>query len=116
MLVTVIHRAVLEKKLIDAIMEKIPGELEHRGDYFQLHHSRPVSIEALTELRRDWAMDINTLPSQFAPDGVRLLISDMDSTFINIECVDEIADFAGTTEEQVIRVISALKKDNLIAL
>ena len=26
----------------------------------------------------------------------------------------EIADFAGTTEEQVIRVISALKKDNLI--
>lgn len=28
----------------------------------------------------------------------------------------EIADFAGTTEEQVIRVLSALKKDDLIAL
>jgi CRP-like cAMP-binding protein len=26
----------------------------------------------------------------------------------------DIADFAGTTEEQVIRVISALKKENLI--
>ena len=39
--------------------------------------------------------DINILPDDFEPGQIRLLITDMDSTFINIECVDEIADYMG---------------------
>ena len=36
----------------------------------------------------------------------RLLISDMDSTIINVECLDELADFAGLKAE-----ISAITED-----
>lgn len=35
----------------------------------------------------------------FKPENVRLLAMDMDSTLINIECIDEIADAAGRKEE-----------------
>jgi phosphoserine phosphatase len=38
-------------------------------------------------------VDINYLPAfDFSKAG--LFVSDMDSTLINIECIDEIADFA----------------------
>jgi len=45
------------------------------------------------------ACDVNVLPVDFDPAAVRLVVSDMDSTLINIECVDEIADFAGVKAE-----------------
>ena len=35
----------------------------------------------------------------FDPGQVRLLVTDMDSTLINIECIDEIADFIGKKPE-----------------
>lgn len=43
----------------------------------------------------DWAL----LPQDFAPSQFRLLAMDMDSTLINIECIDEIADFVGKKGE-----------------
>jgi len=44
-------------------------------------------------------VDVNVLPKEFEPEKVKLVVSDMDSTLINIECVDEIADFAGVKDE-----------------
>jgi hypothetical protein len=38
-------------------------------------------------------VDINYLPA-FDFSEAALFVSDMDSTLINIECIDEIADFA----------------------
>jgi len=32
---------------------------------------------------------------EFSADALQVLAMDMDSTLINIECIDEIADFAG---------------------
>ncbi len=49
----------------------------------------------LTELRQRHNCDINALPPDFHPRKVGLLISDMDSTLISIESIDEIADFTG---------------------
>ncbi|MFQ5486971.1 MAG: phosphoserine phosphatase SerB [Gammaproteobacteria bacterium] len=49
----------------------------------------------LAELRQRHGCDINVLPPDFRPEAVGLLISDMDSTLISIECIDEIADFTG---------------------
>ena len=49
----------------------------------------------LAALRRRHDCDLNVLPPDFHPARVGLLISDMDSTLISIECIDEIADFAG---------------------
>ncbi|QWE15629.1 phosphoserine phosphatase SerB [Polynucleobacter sp. AP-Sving-400A-A2] len=40
-------------------------------------------------------VDLAFLSSGFKPDEVRVLAMDMDSTLINIECIDEIADFTG---------------------
>ena len=39
--------------------------------------------------------DLAILPAQFSADALHVLAMDMDSTLINIECIDEIADFAG---------------------
>jgi len=39
--------------------------------------------------------DLAILPVQFSADALQVLAMDMDSTLINIECIDEIADFAG---------------------
>lgn len=39
--------------------------------------------------------DLAILPAHFSADSLRVLAMDMDSTLINIECIDEIADFAG---------------------
>lgn len=44
-------------------------------------------------LREGSDIDINIMPSDFKANEVKLLVTDMDSTLINIECVDEIADF-----------------------
>jgi phosphoserine phosphatase len=39
--------------------------------------------------------DLAILPAGFDPSSLKVLAMDMDSTLINIECIDEIADFAG---------------------
>ncbi|MBT8552978.1 phosphoserine phosphatase SerB [Polynucleobacter paneuropaeus] len=39
--------------------------------------------------------DLAFLSRSFNPEAIRVLAMDMDSTLINIECIDEIADFAG---------------------
>ncbi len=97
--VTVLHSASLSDTAIDRVTASIPGELESCGDYCRLHHKQPVSVETLSLLRQQLDFDINSIPADFAPDEVCLLISDMDSTLINIECVDEIADFANLKPE-----------------
>lgn len=56
-------------------------------------HRQPLSRPVLDRLRQSFRVDINTLPPAFDPGQVRLFISDMDSTLIAIECIDEIADF-----------------------
>ena len=39
--------------------------------------------------------DLAILPAGFDPSALKVLAMDMDSTLINIECIDEIADFTG---------------------
>lgn len=48
--------------------------------------------KTLQELADALKIDINILPETFSAKDVKLVISDMDSTLIGIECVDEIAD------------------------
>ncbi|WP_118135340.1 phosphoserine phosphatase SerB [Oceanicella sp. SM1341] len=50
-------------------------------------------IEALRAVLAGEPLDLNTVPA--ANREKRLLIADMDSTMIPVECIDEIADFAG---------------------
>lgn len=48
--------------------------------------------ETTQALTQRIGIDINPLPETFDGNNIRLVISDMDSTLIGIECVDEIAD------------------------
>ena len=63
------------------IYESVDGEL------------RQEAAAAVVELPVDWAL--------VPVDGRRkkLLVADMDSTIINVECLDELADFAGIKAE-----------------
>ena len=63
------------------IYESVDGEL------------RQEAAAAVAELPVDWAL----VP--LAGRRKRLLVADMDSTIINVECLDELADFAGIKTE-----------------
>jgi phosphoserine phosphatase len=43
--------------------------------------------------------DLGFLPKHFNPSQIKVLAMDMDSTIINIECIDEIADAVGKKNE-----------------
>ncbi|RMF11346.1 MAG: phosphoserine phosphatase SerB [Alphaproteobacteria bacterium] len=56
------------------------------------------------------AVDIAVLPRQARRK--KLLVADMDSTIITVECIDEIADFAGF-KDQVARITEAAMRGEL---
>ncbi len=64
---------------------------EFRHSHFRFLTDKKIDIVALREV---FSVDINYLPD-FDFSQTALFVSDMDSTLITIECIDEIADFAG---------------------
>jgi len=97
---TVIHTSALDNEVRGGeVKEKLKslctGELEVRENFTVYHHKQAVSKSSFDELSHLLKIDINTLPLNFIPGEVKLLVTDMDSTLISIECVDEIADYAG---------------------
>ena len=109
--VTIIHSETLSAEQAQHITRALGAEPQVRGNHFQLEHSA-VSREDLQALRDACGIDINTLPEDFDPAAVRLLITDMDSTLISIECVDEIADFVGF-KPQVAAITEAAMRGEL---
>ncbi len=92
---TIIHTVKLDPKHRHLIADEIPGLWFERPAYHLIEHNDSVSNAVITALRQRLSFDINPLPKGFDPSQVRLLISDMDSTLIAIECIDEIADVLG---------------------
>ncbi|AAU92433.1 phosphoserine phosphatase SerB [Methylococcus capsulatus] len=92
---TLIHTARLADAAAASIQAAIPGRLEPRGGHWLLRHERPAERETVEVLRRSLRLDINPLPPGFVGAAVGLLVTDMDSTLIAIECIDELADRAG---------------------
>jgi len=86
-------------RLSDAQTQTLTRELDCQprlcDNHFRAELEHGVARDTLNRLRERLSLDINLLPADFAADQVRLLLTDMDSTLINIECVDEIADFVG---------------------
>lgn len=73
------------------IAQQLQGELQVFAGYSLILSA--VAPQDLTALRSQFPFDINVLPQDFDAAQTRLLVMDMDSTLINIECIDEIADF-----------------------
>jgi phosphoserine phosphatase len=62
----------------------------------------PLNAEQRSHLRNLGALhqtDIGFLPKHFKAPDIKVLAMDMDSTLINIECIDEIADAVGKKSE-----------------
>jgi phosphoserine phosphatase len=74
----------------------LKGELEQRKKHFRIHTSNNFNLTHLRELNK---VDLNLISETFNFSEVRLLVSDMDSTLITIETIDEIAKVVGMSNE-----------------
>ena len=74
--------------------------------HFRFQTNELVDLPAV---RAKYQVDINLLPEHFDTAQVKAFVTDMDSTLISIECIDEIADYANlkpqvaTITEQAMR-------------
>jgi phosphoserine phosphatase len=108
----VVQGPQLTPALAREIAGKLGGRSNSRSSYHNIVTADAVSLRQLNELRAAYPVDINLLPDTFDPARVKLLVTDMDSTFINIECVDEIADFLGI-KPQVAKITEAAMRGEL---
>lgn len=99
----------LNANLAGEIAHRLHGMLDERADHYRVHSAQAPAPDLLAELRKTFPCDINLLPRDFSPMRVRLLITDMDSTLINIECIDEIADFAGLKPQVAVITEAAMR-------
>jgi len=106
---TIIHSSSLSYEVQNWLKAKIPGELSVTDSFCRIIHESGVSRDLLDEFRLKFAMDINTLPEDFKSEQVALVISDMDSTLITIECVDEIADYINIKQQVAAITDSAMR-------
>lgn len=58
-------------------------------------HISTTQREQLRDLAANFNADLCFVKPDLLPQDIRVLAMDMDSTLINIECIDEIADFTG---------------------
>ncbi len=94
----IVHTNVLNFEQVSQLTRTLGKPEKHITHYRIQLDERPERV-LLDNLRQQMKLDINILPPDFDPSQVRLLISDMDSTLIAIECVDEIADMVGIKPE-----------------
>ena len=96
----------------EKICENVNGTLDVGAGYFRVQVDGDVNPQQLVQQRQQAAFDINLLPEGFDPGAVKLLVTDMDSTLIGIECVDEIADFVGV-KPQVAAITEAAMRGEI---
>ncbi len=97
---------------LEAAAEALGGRLEERAGHGRLHLDRPLPRERLEAAGRELGLDLNPLPEGFDPRRVALLLSDMDSTLVAAETIDEIADLAGL-KPQVAAITEAAMRGEL---
>jgi len=65
------------------------------SERWSLSFLHEIHRTVLRNIAAEHGSDLAFLSPLFDPVSIRVLAMDMDSTLINIECIDEIADFAG---------------------
>ena len=81
------------------VIERTFGKPFKIDNHYRIHVENRPSNEAVRQLSESIQADVNLLPEDFNAKEIKLVISDMDSTLISIECVDEIADFINVKPE-----------------
>jgi phosphoserine phosphatase len=84
---------------LQAVSQRIQMPPRRLGDTQSEWHG----IDATTAQVRQWSnelhIDLNLMPDTASLSDYKLIAFDMDSTLITIECLDEIADYAGKKAE-----------------
>lgn len=88
------------------------GDLHQGPQFARVEIATAPSQAQLQHWRDALPFDVNLLPEGFAPQRAGLLVTDMDSTLISIECIDEIADFLGI-KPQVSAITEAAMRGEL---
>jgi len=93
------------------ISSDVAGELLDKSAY-KIIRADHISAEQLRSWQSTFSFDINHFPEGFDPQQTQLVVMDMDSTLISIECVDEIADFINV-KPQVAEITEAAMRGEL---
>jgi phosphoserine phosphatase len=90
----------LDSKLVTAIQHETGGEINWLDQRIACEINEPVASDPSAiarELSAGRAVDVAQVPSTHRRK--RLLVADMDSTMINEECIDELADAVGIKDQ-----------------
>ena len=107
----IIHSNVLNSKQLNLI-ETTFGLPIKVAQHYRLTLPFTPEKSQLANLAEQLQADVNVLPEAFAANHIKLVISDMDSTLISIECIDEIADFINV-KPQVSAITEAAMRGEL---
>lgn len=94
-----LHRGGLSAKELAPLLELSRGRLHQAPNSTWILPEHPLDSQTLEDFESAFDCDINRIPPDFDARKIRLVLSDMDSTLINIECIDEIADLYGIKPE-----------------
>lgn len=93
-----IHSNALTSEQTKLIADELGAPQAVNSHYRVSTPNRPTGA-SIRALSTSLGLDVSLLPDNFDGSQVKLVISDMDSTLISIECVDEIADFINVKAE-----------------
>ncbi|MEW5008230.1 phosphoserine phosphatase SerB [Cycloclasticus sp. 46_83_sub15_T18] len=100
------HLSEQQQAFIQTQFSQVAKQLD---GFYSLESDEPVDLAVI---RQQLGCDVNQLPANFKGNQVRLLVTDMDSTLISIECIDEIADMLGI-KPQVSAITEAAMRGEL---
>jgi len=74
----------------------LKGEIESKKNHYRIHTKMNFVIDGIRASSQE---DLNTFDYDFDYKNINLMVSDMDSTLISIETIDEVAKTVGLSEE-----------------
>ncbi|KXJ47335.1 MAG: phosphoserine phosphatase [Cycloclasticus sp. Phe_18] len=105
----ILHKELLTNKELDFVRAEFGTNADNKGYFYSLQTANDIELPLL---REQLGCDVSKLSEQFNGEQVRLLVTDMDSTLISIECIDEIADMLGI-KPQVSAITEAAMRGEL---
>ena len=96
----------LETSAAKKLALELRGEIEVRKSHFRIHTKKDFDIE---NFRPSNNFDLNIFDNNFDYQNIKLMVSDMDSTLITVETIDEVAKEVGLKDEISLITEAAMK-------
>ena len=105
----IFHSNALTNEQLTLIESLFNQKAEQKDGFYSLQTTETIELAVL---REQLNFDVSLLTADFDGQQIRLLVTDMDSTLISIECIDEIADMLGI-KPQVSAITEAAMRGEL---